>query len=121
MYKDLVTSKYMMVDKVGTSNFSNKVWEGNGFFQIKENYHTSIKKKKRGPVPFTGHKTRHISEKLVKKGCINSHSFIKLKSLSTFLCYKSFKFHGCEIQREMFVTPCISLNGSCSEFPHKVL
>lgn len=65
MYKDLVTSKYMMVDKVRTSNFSNKVWEGNGFSNSRRI--TIYPLQKRGPVPFNGHKTRHISEKLVKK------------------------------------------------------
>jgi hypothetical protein len=34
MNKDPFTSKYMVLDKVGTSNFSNTVWGGNGLLPL---------------------------------------------------------------------------------------
>jgi hypothetical protein len=49
MNKGPFTSKYVVVDKVGTSNFSNTVWGGNGLLLL---------------FPFTGHKRGHISEKV---------------------------------------------------------
>jgi len=67
MNKDPFTSKYMVVDKVGTSNFSNTVWGGNGLlslFPIPGESSYIHHKKKKTPFPFTGHKTGHISEKV---------------------------------------------------------
>jgi hypothetical protein len=80
MNKDRFTSKYTMVDKARTSNFSNTVKEGNGLLPLFSNsrritiYPSHTKK---GLSHLVAIKQGTSMKKMVKKMvCINSHNCI---------------------------------------------